>query len=83
MNNKKYMSIGLSGGVSNNQLLRDQMKQYASTVGTEVLFAEPRHSGDNATMIAFAAHIDGGNTWSNLEQELCFNPSLKLDNLVG
>jgi N6-L-threonylcarbamoyladenine synthase len=82
MNNKKYMSIGLSGGVSNNQLLRDQMKQYASTVGTEVLFAEPRHSGDNATMIAFAAHIDGGNTWSNLEQELCFNPSLKLDNLV-
>jgi N6-L-threonylcarbamoyladenine synthase len=73
-----FRSIGLSGGVANNQLLRDEMKELAQRNGTELLCAEPRHTGDNAAMIAYAAHVDSKNTWANQNQELSFNSSLTL-----
>ena len=53
-----YRSLGLSGGVSNNRALRDAMRQLAERYKTPCFLADPRHTGDNASMIAFAAFID-------------------------
>lgn len=53
-----YKSIGLSGGVSNNKALRASMEDLARRYRVPCLIAEPRHTGDNAAMIAFAAFAD-------------------------
>jgi len=53
-----YASIGLSGGVANNRLLRESVAKLAAQHGLPVLIAEPRHTGDNAGMIGFAAWAD-------------------------
>jgi N6-L-threonylcarbamoyladenine synthase len=53
-----FASVGLSGGVANNQLLRQRLKALADRQRRPLLAAEPRHTGDNAGMIAFAAWID-------------------------
>jgi N6-L-threonylcarbamoyladenine synthase len=53
-----YRSVGLSGGVANNALLRAALAELARRAGVPFLAAEPRHTGDNAGMIAFAAWID-------------------------
>jgi N6-L-threonylcarbamoyladenine synthase len=53
-----YRSVGLSGGVANNAALRAAIAAQARAAGAAFLAAEPRHTGDNAGMIAFAAWID-------------------------
>jgi N6-L-threonylcarbamoyladenine synthase len=53
-----YRSAGLSGGVANNRLLRARLSAAASERGVPLLIAEPRHCGDNAGMVAFAALAD-------------------------
>ena len=53
-----YASMGLSGGVANNGLLRTSITRLANQQRIPVLLAAPRHTGDNAGMIAFAAWID-------------------------
>jgi len=53
-----YRSIGLSGGVANNRLLRESVSSLAAKRGLPVMIAESRHSGDNAGMIGFAAWAD-------------------------
>jgi len=53
-----YASIGLSGGVANNRLLRESVAKLAAQCGVPVLIAEPRHTGDNAGMIGFTAWAD-------------------------
>lgn len=53
-----YASLGLSGGVSNNRVLRTALERVALERGAAFLAAEPRHTGDNAGMIAFAAWCD-------------------------
>lgn len=53
-----FRSIGLSGGVANNQALRAAMAKLAAKRKIPLLGAEPRHTGDNAGMIAFAAWAD-------------------------
>ena len=53
-----YRSLGLSGGVANNASLRAAMGSAARGAGVRLLAAEPRHTGDNAAMIAFAAWAD-------------------------
>ncbi len=53
-----FASIGLSGGVANNGLLRTTLTGLAKHKGVPLLMAEPRHTGDNAGMIAFAAWVD-------------------------
>lgn len=53
-----WASIGLSGGVANNQRLREAIRMTGEGAGLPVHIAEPRHTGDNAAMIAFAAHLD-------------------------
>ena len=50
-----YRSVGLSGGVANNQVLQAGIEAVARRAGVPFFRAQPRHSGDNAGMIAFAA----------------------------
>lgn len=55
-----YRSAGLSGGVANNRALRTRLSRMAERHGAPLLIAEPRHCGDNAGMVAFAALADTG-----------------------
>jgi N6-L-threonylcarbamoyladenine synthase len=73
-----YRSLGLSGGVANNQTLRTRFEAEGKRGGIPVLAAQPKHTGDNAAMIAFAAWCDGAgaNAVSNLA--LTIEPSAAL-----
>lgn len=53
-----FRSVGLSGGVANNRTLRAALGQLAAKSRLPLFAAEPRHTGDNAGMIAFAAWAD-------------------------
>lgn len=76
---KRYRSLGLSGGVSNNQALRAAMQDLGRRYQMPCLIAEPKHTGDNAAMIAFAAHADpGGVVRPGAEQALSLEPALRL-----
>ena len=55
---ERFSSLGLSGGVANNQTLRAALGRVAKEDGIPLLAAQPKHTGDNAGMIAFAAWID-------------------------
>ncbi len=77
----EFRSLGLSGGVANNKVLRSALEKLSSEEGIGFLAAEMRHTGDNATMIAFAAEVDRKHLWSNENQRLSFNPSLQLDDI--
>lgn len=58
----RYQSLGLSGGVSNNKALRAAMERLAKRYRMPCLIAQPKHTGDNAAMIAFAAFADPSGT---------------------
>ena len=53
-----FRSVGLSGGVANNRALRAAIAEVGRRRSAPVFAAEPRHTGDNAAMIAFAAWMD-------------------------
>jgi N6-L-threonylcarbamoyladenine synthase len=53
-----YRSVGLSGGVANNRTLRAALETEARKTRVEFFAALPKHTGDNAAMIAFAAWAD-------------------------
>ncbi|HEY1793692.1 MAG TPA: tRNA (adenosine(37)-N6)-threonylcarbamoyltransferase complex transferase subunit TsaD [Opitutaceae bacterium] len=55
---RQYRSVGLSGGVANNASLRAAISASARKHGAAFLPAEPRHTGDNAAMVGFAAWMD-------------------------
>lgn len=55
-----YRSAGLSGGVANNRVVRRRLAAACESSGLPLLIAEPRHCGDNAGMVAFAALADRG-----------------------
>jgi len=57
-----FRSLGLSGGVANNQRLRTQFTEMADQKSLPAMIARPEHTGDNAAMIAFAAHADPSGT---------------------
>ncbi len=57
---REYASLGLSGGVANNRTLRAAMERVGQRARLPVLCAQPKHTGDNAGMIAFAAWIGRG-----------------------
>jgi N6-L-threonylcarbamoyladenine synthase len=54
----RFRSLGLSGGVANNRILREAFAALAAKQSVPFLAAQPKHTGDNAGMIAFAAWID-------------------------
>ena len=53
-----YRSLGLSGGVANNRTLRAVLEDVARRARIPFFAAQPKHTGDNAGMIAFAAWAD-------------------------
>ncbi|HUJ44278.1 MAG TPA: tRNA (adenosine(37)-N6)-threonylcarbamoyltransferase complex transferase subunit TsaD [Opitutaceae bacterium] len=74
----RYASLGLSGGVANNGLLRAAFETTAREGGIPFCAAQPQHTGDNAGMIAFAAWCDPAGCASNEGQALTIAPSLAL-----
>jgi N6-L-threonylcarbamoyladenine synthase len=54
----RYRSLGLSGGVANNRTLRAALETEARRERIPFFAAQPKHTGDNAGMIAFAAWAD-------------------------
>lgn len=55
---KPFKSLGLSGGVAHNKTLRSHFQSLAQASSLPLLLSQPRHSGDNAGMIAFAHYLD-------------------------
>jgi N6-L-threonylcarbamoyladenine synthase len=60
LDREAFRSLGLSGGVANNQTLRGALGRVAQGKRIPLLAALPKHTGDNAGMIAFAAWADPG-----------------------
>lgn len=56
-----WNSLGLSGGVANNKTLQVTFQKIGIGRNCPVLIAQPKHTGDNAGMIAFAAAVDPKN----------------------
>jgi len=73
-----FRSLGLSGGVANNRRLRSAMEQLADRHRMPFLPALPRHTGDNAGMIAFAAWADRGAAGQTGGMDLRIAPGLPL-----
>lgn len=73
-----YRSVGLSGGVANNRTLRAALEAEAKRVRVPFLAAEPKHTGDNAGMIAFAAWTDRAGTDATSGLGLRIEPSAAL-----
>ena len=77
---KKFASLGLSGGVANNRTLRAAFEELAHRRKLPCLVAEPRHTGDNAAMIAFAAWADPSTPAAKpAAWDLNFDPALTID----
>ena len=74
----RYRSIGLSGGVANNAALRAALEKEAAKVRLPFLAAQPKHTGDNAGMIAFAAWVDTEGADRNSGMQLRVLPSAAL-----
>jgi N6-L-threonylcarbamoyladenine synthase len=75
----EFRSVGLSGGVANNQVLQAQIEKLAQARRVPFLRAQPQHTGDNAGMIAFAAWAErepGGVSERGFDLEIA--PSLAL-----
>jgi N6-L-threonylcarbamoyladenine synthase len=72
----RYRSLGLSGGVANNQRLREGLGRDAQRVRIPFLAAQPRHTGDNAGMIAFAAWADTTGTDRSSGLKLQIEPGM-------
>ncbi len=81
LESRKYKSFGLSGGVANNQVLRDRLMLICEEEKVLFLPAESKHTGDNAAMIAHASHYDPVGVWPNENGRLNFNPGLTLESI--
>jgi N6-L-threonylcarbamoyladenine synthase len=73
-----YASVGVSGGVANNVALRTALAAMAREKGIPFHAAQPRHTGDNAGMIAFAAWCDPAGCARDDRFALTIQPSLAL-----
>lgn len=74
-----FASVGLSGGVANNRRLRALLERVAGEHRLPFLAAQPRHTGDNAGMIAFAAWCDRTGVDRSAGWGLGVNPSLAVN----
>ena len=75
LSGSSYRSLGLSGGVSNNKALRTAMGDLARRYSVPCLIAQPKHTGDNAAMIAFAVFADSAGVNSG---DFSIEPALRL-----
>ena len=75
--NGNYKSIGLCGGVAQNTLLRESLQKLAEEFALPIYRAEPKHCGDNAAMVAFAAWVDG----TGVREAKTFDPGLTIDQI--
>ena len=73
-----FASLGVSGGVANNRRLRTVFEDLAAKLKIPLYLAQPRHTGDNAAMIAFAAHVNPSGTTTGDGLKLSIEPSLEL-----
>jgi N6-L-threonylcarbamoyladenine synthase len=76
---RAFASVGLSGGVANNRRLRALLERVAGERRLPFLAAQPRHTGDNAGMIAFAAWCDRTGVDRTAGWGLGVNPSLAVE----
>ena len=77
-----YSSIGLSGGVANNSLLRSTLAMVAHKKGVPLYMAEPCHTGDNAGMIAFSGWLDRTGVDRSSGMSMTIHPNASPDNVV-
>lgn len=75
---RQFRSLGLSGGVANNQRLRTAFADLAEQTQQSFFIAEPSHTGDNAAMIAFAAWADPTVLFQKDALDLSIHPALTL-----
>ncbi|MBL9198916.1 MAG: tRNA (adenosine(37)-N6)-threonylcarbamoyltransferase complex transferase subunit TsaD [Opitutaceae bacterium] len=73
-----FKSLGLSGGVANNRVLRAALETEAKRARVSFFAAQPKHTGDNAGMIAFAAWAERGHAESATGMALRVEPSAEL-----
>jgi N6-L-threonylcarbamoyladenine synthase len=73
-----FRSLGLSGGVANNRTLRMALEGEAKRAKIPFFAAQPKHTGDNAGMIAFAAWADRSGVDSVANMSLRIEPSAAL-----
>lgn len=76
---RAFASLGVSGGVANNRRLRTFLEELARGRRLPCLAAHPRHTGDNAGMIAFAAWSDRAGVDRAADWGLRVNPSLAVE----
>jgi N6-L-threonylcarbamoyladenine synthase len=73
-----YRSLGLSGGVANNRLLRGSLERVAQQRRMTFFPALHGHTGDNAGMMAFAAWAERAENGPDAGMDLRINPGLTL-----
>ena len=71
-----FRSFGVSGGVANNKVLRAQLHALCVSSKIPLFLAQPQHTGDNASMIAFSAFADPQGLVQG--EGFAFNPALAL-----
>jgi N6-L-threonylcarbamoyladenine synthase len=74
-----YRSLGVTGGVSNNTLLRETVTAIAAKNKIPLFLPHPRHTGDNAAMIAFSAWACPAGAPVCSIEELDIDPSLRIE----
>ncbi len=72
---KQYASLGISGGVSNNEYFANAFEKLAKKNGAKFLVAEKQYRGDNAAMIAFAAFMRPNDTRKQVAHTLKIEPA--------
>jgi N6-L-threonylcarbamoyladenine synthase len=79
-----YKSIGLSGGVAKNRLLRNKIKEVSNDNNIKCLCVQKKYAEDNASMIAFSGFINNYLDRKKLvnfnEKELKIEPKLRIEN---
>jgi len=71
-----FKSLGLSGGVSNNETLRERFLNLGNRQGVASFLAQRKHTGDNAGMIAFSRVFDPS---SRSESKVDIVPNATID----
>ena len=76
----RYRSMGLSGGVSNNAVLRGRFEALGRKRKVAALLARREHTGDNAGMIAFSHVFEDGTAAARKALDIV--PGLRIETAV-